>query len=211
MGCVGVDRIKLVYDSRKRKEDNPHEAHMMKSYGLGFLFGSIATFAWQIYDYYVEANPNEEWKGIFELDIGSPVFGDNILSFATFFCLGFSIVFISNTVERDVQRRKPILTNILIFAECLFLVAMFYPVIALYIIYAWIVVLSITGVNIVITYIKLIWSTTGEVKKKALFVFLGVFLTFASLAMRNFILPNMIPNAIGVFFIYVTYFAVKMK
>ena len=204
--------FKMIYDGIKTKDINEFEAYMMKGYGFGFVLGGLATIAWKIYDYYNETNPAEEWEKVFTLDIGSKVFGSNLLSFLTFFCLGFSILFISLTVERTVQKKPiPYFTYALIVAEALFIVAMAVPSIALYIIYVWIAILVVAGVNCVITYVKLILSTTGVLRKKALWVFLGIFLTFATLTLRNFVLPNTPINALAIVFIFVSYHGVKMR
>jgi hypothetical protein len=210
--CFFAVGLKMVHDGIKAKEINVYEAYMMKGYGFGFVLGGLATCAWKFYDYYLETNPAEEWEKVFILDIGSEVFGSNLLSFVTFFCLGFSILFISLTVERTVQKKPiPYYTYSLIVAETLFIVAMAVPTIALYIIYVWIAILVVAGINCVFTYVKLILSTTGILRKKALWVFLGIFLTFATLALRNFVLPNTPINVLAIVFIFVSYHGVKMK
>jgi hypothetical protein len=140
-----------------------------------------------------------------------PIFTDIILSFATFVSLGFSIMFMSNTVERKVQNKKiPIFTYILLVAELLMLAGLLVPEMLLIVTYPWIAALLLAAFNVLATYIKVARITTGALKRQAISVLLYLTALYLSMALlRVLINPELFANALSSIFVIGLYNSLK--
>nr|MDO8108702.1 hypothetical protein [Candidatus Sigynarchaeota archaeon] len=207
--------MKLLFDARQaRKENQASKTHMFKNYGIGFLFGGFTTGIWEVYHWYTRLDPSEVWIQplAFEQMPDVPIFSKNLLSFVTFVALGFSILFMSNTVEKMVQGKKiPFFTYILLVAELLVISCIFIPVILLYVVYIWIGTLALAAVNVIITYIKVSRITTGQLKKQALSILISLIVMYLSISLvRIYVQPEFIGNISCTIFTICLYSSLKL-
>lgn len=205
--------ILLVRDFKKTKVEDKIRAEIYLNYGIGLIIAGFALASWKVYHWYRILYPSDTWLQSF-IWADAPedfLFSSSIFVFFTFVALGFSIFFISYTVENNVQqRKKPILTILLLIMEVMLIMGTVFTQIINIVIFIWIVVLILTGLNIVFTYALLIKSSAGIVRKKAIFTILGITLAFAFLALREFIIPEFICNATGCFSLFLFYSGLKM-
>ncbi len=205
--------IKLLLDAQKIKPENEKLAHIYENYGFGLCIGGVATVAWKIYHWYFQLNLSERWKQTFRFE-NMPAnlqLSNNYLTWVTFTALGLSIVFMSNTIERDVQQKKiPYFTLSLIFMQIALIIGILVPRALLVIFLTWVAVVIFTVFNIFITYIKMLINTTGEVRKKAIFILVGLILAFGLIGLRDFIRPEYIGNGLGVIGIFMLFQGIKM-
>ncbi len=193
---------KLLLDSRRaRKEDQVSKAHMYKNYGIGLFFGGFTTFIWEIYHWYARLDPSESWIQplSFEAMPDIPIFSKNLLSFVTFMSLGFSIIFMSNTVEKMVQNRKiPIFTYILLAMELLMIGCIFVPDILLYVFFPWVIALGLDAANVLITYLRVAHMTSGNLKRQATSIFIYLLLLYLCISlMRTLVVPEFVGNILS--------------
>ncbi len=194
--------------SKIEKEENEEiKAHILMNYGLGLTAGALATLVWEIFHWYRIMSPRDNWENVFEFkDMPIEIFSANYLSFLTMLCLGLAIMFLSNTVERDVQNKKiPYFTYFLMSMEALLFLGIFVPVILVVVIYIWIISLALSGINIIASYVKVVKHVTGVVKKNVLKLAIGLTLTYTILPMRIFISPEYVANLIVLISLYVMY------
>lgn len=206
--------ILLLWDFKQTKEENKIRAEIYLNYGIGLIIAGIAVASWKVYHWYRMLNPSDVWVQVFVWKTAPEnfLFSSTIFTFFTFLALGFSIIFISYTVEINVQqRKKPIMTIILFAMEILIIFGTIFTQIINILIYIWIVVLIFTGLNIVYTYIVLIKKSTGIVRKKAIFTIIGISLVFAFIGLREFIIPEFICNATGFVSMFLFYAGLKME
>jgi hypothetical protein len=206
--------FRLIYHSfEAKKNQEAVKSKIMVNYGLGLIMGGLATLGWEFYHWYRKLNPSDSWEKIFVIeDFPIDLISGTYFTWGTFLCLGFSIMFMSLTVERDVQQRKmPYLTYFLILMQSLILLGLFVLVILPYVLIVWIAVLVLTVINIGVAYLKIIFASTGSVRKKATIILIGIVLTFAVIGLRDFILPNFVPNALGCIFAVVMYKGILLE
>ncbi len=197
---------KLLLDARQaRKEKQVSKTHMYKNYGIGLFFGGLTTFIWEVYHWYARLDPAETWLQplVFNDMPDVPIFSKNILSFVTFMALGFSIMFMSNTVEKMVQNKKiPIFTYILLVMELLMIGCIFFPSVFIYVFYPWVIALGLDAANVLITYLRVAHMTTGDLKKQAMSImFYLLFLYLCISLVRTLVVPEWVGNILSSFFI----------
>jgi hypothetical protein len=190
------------------------------NYGLGLIAGGVATFVWKAFYYWRSSDPLVIWNQYFSYPEMPNVLGfsSNALAFVSFICLGLSLVFMSNTVEKDIQQRKiPFFTYLLLLSELAIVVFAFLlkASIALQdvftvIMYVFIGAFIVVAANLLFTYIKLAVQTTGDVKRKAILIMISLALTVGGLVLREFLRPVFIPNMMGTVFTLVFYKAITM-
>jgi hypothetical protein len=207
--------MKLLLDARQaRKENQLSKTHMYKNYGIGFFFGGITTLVWEIYHWYARLDATESWIQPLKFDAmpDIPIFSKNLLSFVTFMSLGFSIMFMSNTVEKMVQNKKiPIFTYILLAMELLMIGCIFIPQILLFVFYPWVIALILDAANVLITYLKVAHITSGGLKKQAISIFLYLLLLYVSISLvRTLVVPEFAGNILSSFFVVGLYNSLRM-
>ncbi len=204
--------ITLFVKAKKEKEaEEEIKAHILNNYGFGLFCGGIATLVWEIYHWYRELHPEDRWVGYFIFEF-EPIenFSTNYLSFVSLIALGLAILFMSNTIEKDVQQKKiPYFTYFLVLMEGLLILGMFIPIILTWIMYIWIVSVALAGLNLLYSYIMVIRQVSGPVKTKTLKLVIGLFVTYLIVPMRVYIFPEFIPNMIASIFMMVMYEGLK--
>lgn len=208
--------MKLIFDARQaKKERQPSKPHIYKNYGIGLIFGGIATGVWEIFHWYARLDPSSTWFNPLEIAQmpNNPIISKNILSFVTFISLGFSLVFISNTVEKMVLSRKvPILTYLLVATEILLISCMFVPTLLIYFFYPWIVTLALAAINIIITYIRVAHVATGRLKQQAINIVITLTAMYLSIALvRILVQPEYIGNIVCIIFMIGLYKSLKIS
>ena len=201
----------LIFGHQKKKEEEEHKAHIANNWGFGLITGGFATLTWEILGWYTEFHPEENWNSIFEFP-GMPVVWiyAHYLTFISLIGLGLSLLFMSNSVERDVQQKKiPRLTFFLLFMEIMLIAGILFVAILEIIIYVWIFAVALAAFNIFATFGKLVKQTTGDMQKQAIMVLLGIFLSYISLVLRDFIRPDYLMNFMGMIGVYILYKGVK--
>jgi len=213
---------------RGRNENkNPERkgvASKYNNYGYGLICGGIATCSWQVFQWWRAADPEVTWSGTLSFTsmpmwVLGGALSQNLLTFVSLACIGGSLSFMSNTIERDIQKKKiPYLTYALWIAELAiiafaFLVTMAPDLIIVFgvIIYAWVVALVLVGVNIFITYLKVCIQTTGILRKKSIIIIVSLLLTFGGMILRAYIKPDLLANAIGAIFALCLYKGLTME
>jgi magnesium-transporting ATPase (P-type) len=148
----------------------------------------------------------------------------NILAFVTFACIGGSLIFMSNTLERDIQQRKvPFFTYFLLATEIAIIAFGAGTAVALntsafsivqtllgVIVYVWVVSLVLVALNIVIAYIKVAAQATGSLRSRAVLLLVSLLVVFVVLVLREFINPPFLPDGIGILFAFGLYKGVLM-
>ena len=113
----------LIHRKKEMLNNEPMKAQVYLNYELGLLIGGVAATIWVVYRTIRSENPTIWWSEA--LDFAElPIEGisTSLLILITLVCLGGSVVFISNTVERNIQRKqKPTFTYLLIVMEILIL------------------------------------------------------------------------------------------
>jgi hypothetical protein len=188
------------------------------NYGLGLIAGGVATFVWKAFYYWRGSDPFVNWNKTFLYPEMPNVLGftGNVLSFVSFVSLGLSLMFMSNTVEKDIQNKKiPFFTYFLLLLELAVIVFAFLLKLSIelqstftVIMYAFIGAFLAVAANLVFTYIKLAVQTTGIVKRKAILIILSLGLTIGGVVLREFLRPVFIPNMMGTVFTLVFYKAI---
>jgi hypothetical protein len=189
---------------------------MHLSYGLGLIAGGIAAFAWKAFYYWRVSDPFANWiHDYFSYPEMPNVLGftQNVLAFVSFACLGLSVVFISLTVEKDIQHKKvPFFTYLLVITELTMIGFAFLLKISVelqdafvVILYVFVGVFIVVAANILFTYIKLSVQTTGSLKRKAILVTISLTLAVVGMVLREFIRPVFIPNMMATVFALVFY------
>ncbi|NMC08027.1 MAG: hypothetical protein GYA24_22675 [Candidatus Lokiarchaeota archaeon] len=191
------------------------------NYGLGLIAGGVATVVWKAYYYWRGSDPFVTWNKTFSYPEMPDVLGftSNVLAFVSFVSLGLSLMFISNTVEKDIQNRKiPFFTYFLLLSELAVITFAFLLKISIelqgtftVIMYVFIGAFIAVAGNLLFTYIKLAVQTTGIVKRKAIIIIVSLGLTVVGLVLREFLRPVFIPNMMGTVFTLVFYRAITMK
>jgi hypothetical protein len=139
-------------------------------------------------------------------------FSAQTLSFVTFTALGFSLVFMSWTVEKNVQNRKvPYLTYFLLANQGALIVGIFVPALLYVVIFTWIASLALVAVNIAFAYIKATAASTGQLRKKSLFILFGLLFTFTFIILRDYVRPNFVGNFVVICFMIFLYKGLKME
>jgi hypothetical protein len=207
--------VKLLLDARQaRKEGHASKTHVYNNYGIAFFLGGIATLLWEIYHWYEALDASVAWIQPlkFEQIPNLPILSQNILSFVTFVSLGFSILFMSNTVEKKIQNKKiPIFTYILLVAELLVVGCVLVPAIFLFVFYPWIVALLLTAANILITYLKVARITSGSLRKQAVTIFSFLLALYLCISLvRILVIPEFVGNALSTVFAIGVYNSLKM-
>ncbi|HME53889.1 MAG TPA: hypothetical protein VKM55_16810 [Candidatus Lokiarchaeia archaeon] len=211
MVLIAVGFVLLIRSRKEQKQpDRKVIAHVYRNFAYGLIAGGIATFVWQLWGWLWASYPILNWINALSFSLIPPwvlggVLSQNILTFMTLVCLGASIAFMSNSIEKDIQNRKvPFLTYIMLIAEMLIItlaiVIVYVPLLTVafgIIIYAWVGSMLLIAANIIITYIKVIVQSTGMLRKKTLIVMISVLLIFVGLIVRGFIRPDFIANAIA--------------
>lgn len=207
--------VKLLRDARQASRENlESKKHVYKNYGIAFFFGVLTTSVWEVYHWYARLDVTSSWLKPLEFarmpDL--PLFTANILSFVTFVSLGFSIIFMSNTVERMVQSKKvPILTYLLLAVELLMVACIFVPDILLYVFFAWIGVLFLAAINILLTYIKIARITSGALKRQAIWITTCLVALYLSISLgRTLVTPEILGNVLSTIFIIGLYNSLRV-
>ncbi len=217
----------LLYKAIKARKNPDRKviAHSYMNYAWGLIAGGIGTFAWQFTSFWSALDPAFDWSGITAYKampawVLGGVLSTNVLTFLTLICLGGSLFFMNNTIEKDIQNRKvPYLTYFLLVTELAIIAFAFVLPIAPdlkdvlgVIVYVWVVALALVGVNIVATYIKLARQSTGMLRKKSLILVISLLVTFMSiLLLRNFVNPQFIANSLASFFVIGIYSGLIME
>ncbi|MEX2680944.1 MAG: hypothetical protein Q6373_005045 [Candidatus Sigynarchaeota archaeon] len=217
----------LLYKAMKERKnpDRQGKAHSYMNYAWGLIAGGIGMFAWQFSAFWSALDPAFDWSGIMAFNamptwVLGGILTTNVLTFLTFICLGSSLMFMSNTIEKDIQNKKiPYLTFFLLITEVLIIVFAFVLLVAPglkdvlgVIIYVWVVALGLVGVNIVLTYIKVARQSTGILRKKAIIILVSLLVTFMSiLLLRNFFNPQFLANSLASFFVIGIYYGLTME
>lgn len=206
--------IMLFIESRRTGKENPIRGNILKNYSFGLAFGGIGTGVWEAWHWAGHYVPSDRWANYVMFE-GMPSFlpfSAQYLSFVTFTALGFSLVFMSFTVEKSVQNRKvPYLTYLLLANQAALIVGIFVPVLLYVVIFTWIGSLALVAVNIAIAYIKATMASTGQLRKKSLFILFGLLLTFSFIILRDYILPNFVGNFVVIAFMILLYKGLKME
>ncbi|MEX2684827.1 MAG: hypothetical protein Q6373_024855 [Candidatus Sigynarchaeota archaeon] len=207
--------IKLFGDARQAlKENQPSKRHIYNNYGISFLFGTLTTAVWEVYHWYARLEPSESWLQplSFSQMPDFPIFSANILSFVSFASLGFSVIFMSNTVEKIVQNRKvPLFTYILFAMEALVIACIFVPAILLYVFYVWLGTLLLASINVLATYIKVARITSGDLKKQAILITVCLLTLYLSISLvRTLVVPEFVANILSTIFIFGLYNSLRM-
>jgi hypothetical protein len=208
--------VRLLLDARQaEKESKPSKKHMYKNYSIAYFFGGLTTLVWELYRWYQRLDPTETWIQPFKFEQMPveqiPIFSENIFSFVTFVSLGFSIMFMSNTVERVVQNKKvPIFTYILLVAELLMVACLILPGMILFIVYPWIGAIALAAFNILATYIKVAHMTTGNLRRQAISILLCLTALYLSISLvRVLVQPELVGNALSTIFAIGLYSSIK--
>ena len=191
------------------------------NFGLGLIMGGVAPLLWRIYQYWRASDARVSWYNLFsfqEMPTNILGFAGNVLSFVSFICLGAALLFMSYTLERDIQKRKiPILTYLLVIMEVaiigfalLLKVTLAVQGVFVIIIYAWIGVLVLVGANIAVAYIRLAAVSTGAVRRKAVIIVISVLGTYLSIVLREYLRPLFVPNLMACMFALIMYKALTM-
>ncbi len=150
------------------------KAKIYRNYASGLLFGGLGIGIWAIYHNIYDSDPYVWWSNALTIpNLPTTFISNNLLILISFFCLGGSIVFISNTVERDIQqKRHPYFTELLILMEFLLLgfggllkvsssqiIQVGFPIAF----FGWIGVIVINFLNLIFTYGKAISQSSGMV------------------------------------------------
>jgi len=200
--------FQLIIDGLKEKKDEEDlQASIYIKYGFGFLMGSLATASWEVYNWYKVYHPREDLNPSLAFkDMPFEAIAGNLLTFLTFLCLGLSILFISWTVERDVQQKKiPYLTIALIVAEVFMAIGIVVISILPVVIVLWLIAMILSLINVLGAYLKIILNTQGQIRKKVSFIFIGLLGTFGCIGLRDFFEVNFMFNFAGAIFILVLY------
>lgn len=207
---------RLLLDAREAgKGGKPSKKHMYNNYSIAYFFGGLTTLLWELYRWYQRLDPTETWIRPFRFEQMPveqiPIFSENIFSFVTFVSLGFSIMFMSNTVERVVQNKKvPILTYILLVAELLMVACIFLPGMILFVVYPWIGAIALVSFNILATYIKVARMTTGNLRQQAISILLSLTALYLSISLvRVLVQPEFVGNAMSTIFAIWLYSSIK--
>jgi len=217
----------LLYKALKARQNPDRKviAHSYMNYAWGLIAGGIGMFAWQFTAFWSALDPTFDWSGIMAFNamptwVLGGVLTSNVLTFLTLVCMGASLMFMSNTIEKDIQNKKvPYLTFFLLITEALIIAFAFVLLVAPalsdvlgVIVYVWVVALALVGVNIVATYIKLARASTGMLRKKSLVLLISLLVTFMSiLLLRNFVNPQFIANSLASFFVIGIYVGLTME
>jgi hypothetical protein len=190
------------------------------NYGLGLIAGGVATFVWKAFYYWRDSDPLVNWNQYFSYPEMPNVLGfsSNTLAFVSFVCLGLSLGFMSNTVEKDIQNKKiPVFTYFLVLTELAIVIFAFLLKISIIlqgtftvIMYVFIGAFIAVAINLLITYIKLV-SQTGNLKRKALLIMISLSLTVGGVILREFLRPVFVPNMMATVFTLVLYKAITME
>lgn len=207
--------VKLIRDARQAlKENQASKKHIYNNYGIAFFFGTLTTSVWEVYHWYARLDPSSSWLQPlnFEQMPDLPIFSKNILSFVSFVSLGFSIIFMSNTVEKMVQNKKfPIFTCILLSVELLMVACIFIPGILLYVFYVWIGALILASFNVIATYIKVARITSGDLKRQAILITVCLLSLYLSISLvRTLVQPELVGNILSTVFIVGLYNSLRM-
>jgi hypothetical protein len=215
--------VLLLIQRKKETQNNESmKAQIYLNYGLGLLIGGVAATIWVVYRTLRLENPMVTWSEALNFS-EMPIEGitANLLFLITLVCLGGSVVFISNTVERNIQRKqKPHFTYLLILME--FLIIGVTSLLKMYgnstaldgvfimTFWIWIVIFLLTGINVLLTYLKLVIQTTGIIRRKSGIIFIGALFTFVLIGLRDFIHPQFIASLLGAVFAIVLYKGIIM-
>ena len=91
------------------------------------------------------------------------------------------------------------------------MMALFAPSIIVWAFWVWIPFVVLNIFNILFNYGKIIVQGSGVINRKAILIVFGLLFTFATIAMRDFVQPELIAHIIGVFAAFVLYNAIKME
>jgi hypothetical protein len=206
--------ILLLVESRRVGKDNPIRGNILKNYSAGLVFGGVGTGAWEVWHWVGYYVPSNSWADYLAFQ-GMPSFlpfSAQTLSFVTFTALGFSLVFMSFTVEKSVQNRKiPYLTYFLLANQGALIVGIFVPALLYVVIFTWIASLALVAVNIAIAYTKAMAASTGQLRKKSIFILFGLLFTFLFIILRDYVRPNFVGNFVVIIFMIVLYKGLKME
>ncbi len=207
--------VRLLRDARQAmKEGQASKRHIYNNYGIAFFFGGLTTSVWEVFHWYTRIDPSSSWLNPlnYEQMPDLPIFSKNILSFVTFVALGFSIIFMSNTVEKMVQnKRVPIFTYILLAVEVLMVGCIFMPEILFYVFWVWVAALVLAAANIILTYGKVARITSGDLKRQAISIMLFLLTLYVSISLvRTLVQPELLGNILSTILIIGLYNSLKM-
>jgi hypothetical protein len=209
---------KLLLDARQaQKEDQISKKHMYNNFGIAFFFGGLTTLAWELYRWYLRLEPTLIWSNPFSFE-RMPVeqilvISTNVLSFAAFASLGFSIMFMSNTVERAVQKKKtPLFTYILLAAGLLMVAGILYPEMLVVIIYPWVIAIVLASLNILTAYVKIARIGSRILRRQAISIVTFLITLFTSITVvRVLVAPEFIGNGLSAVFSIGLYASIKIR
>ncbi len=205
----------LLYRAWKehKNPDRKGLASKYRNYGVSMVCGGIVTLTWQLFSWWRDSNPAVDWSGALKFAamptwVLGGALSQNLLTFVTILCIGGSLSVISNTIERDIQKKKiPYFTLALWIAELTiitfaFLVTWTPDLINAFgvVVYVWVGALALVGANMFVTYLKLCIQTSGHLRKKSLLVMISLLLTFTGLILRAWMHPEFLANAMGTIF-----------
>jgi hypothetical protein len=200
--------ITLYMKSRQElRENEALKSRLFRNYAIGYTLGGFGTLIWKIDMWYSTIHPEQNWLRPLYLDIGLEGITDSYLTIITFFFLGFSVMFMSLTVEKDVlQRKKPWFTLHLLIITCLLVPFSFNPISLNIIIIWWILALMIAVTNIGLIYLRIILKSRGKIRKITLYVVIGFLGTFLCVIFRDFGNFDYIFNILAIIFAIVFYY-----
>jgi len=113
--------------------------------------------------------------------------------------LGFSVLFMSLAVEKDVlQRKVPWMTLHLFVVTCSLIPLSFIPIALVIAIIWWIVALAIAIINVSLTYLNMIIKSQGAIRKITSYVLFGFLGTYLFVIFRDFTTVEFIFNGLAI-------------
>ena len=202
--------IHLLKNSKTMKKINELEKYnILNGFGLAYLAGSIAYLSdilnsWipkEIHKpFYPEIKYHSNFISILTLRIDQIVFLSIIL---------ISDMFMMYEIEKIVGRRnKPIMTILLGVSVIMNSLILIYPQILDFCMLFYIIILSITIIQILIIYGSVIKNSEGAVRMKAISVLLGIFIPISMAFIGGLLIPNypalsyLISNTLGIISVF---------
>ncbi len=164
-----------------KSEERKHKANMYYGFGIGFGFGLAARIVGEFTHYYdrdvgLYLFPQDRLQG----SIASVLFGSKastaIPSVIFLIMLSLAFVGFSYIVEKIVKNRKPFFTVNLIVAAAVAPLTLVIPEVTDIIIIYIIASIGLAIVNVMIVYITVAKSTSGALRRQAIFTLVGVIL-----------------------------------